>query len=281
MIKALNRKRAIGIVLASACVLGVIIFAATYGDYLGARIIGAKGGRISVRQGEVVSLQLPKTSAPSVKIELCQENIKPEKCRLLVNKTSKKVLDATIPLSATLGKATIKVTERNNKGAITNNVLMRRPVLVVKAKPTPAPTTNLSSSSNSSGGGSSGSEGSSSEGAVVQQEEIQRPNITSLCFGGQGYVSLEFKAVKNVRTVEYREVGNSSWDRPVADNVIYHWQDNSYLVALTGVYADTTYEFRFSEQPDVAYRFSTGSQPSPTYPNACYARVLSYEKISL
>ncbi len=166
MMKNKIKKAVIGWV-SVGCIVAVIILAVTFQDYLGARVIGAKGGRVSVRQGEVVSLQLPKTSAPSVKIELCQEGIKPAKCVLLINKTSEKKLDITIPSLAILGKANIKVTERNVKGAVTKKILMRRSLLVTKIKPTPAPTSQVVSNS-SSGGGSEGS------GRAMTSEEIQK-----------------------------------------------------------------------------------------------------------
>lgn len=244
-------------------------------EYLGARVIGPTGGRISVRQGEVISLHLPATNAPSVKVELCQEGVVPEKCMVLVNKTAVKKVDVGISVKAPIGKAIIKVTERSATGAVTANILMKRALLIVKAKPTPIATAQSSESS----GGSSGGGGSGGEAA--SQTQVQRPIITQLCFGGQGYASLDFKPVNGVHTVEYRSVGNSAWDTPSALNIIYRPNDGSYLIALTGVHADASYEFRFTEQPDVGYRFSTGSQPSPTYPNPCYGRVLSYEQVTL
>lgn len=112
-------------------------------EYLGARVIGVAGERIAVRQGEVISLQLPSTIAPFVKIELCQEGVTPEQCMVLVNKTAAKNVDVGISVEAPLGNAEIKVIERSSTGDLTGNVLMSRALLVTEMDPMPPQSSGL------------------------------------------------------------------------------------------------------------------------------------------
>lgn len=275
------QNRNVFIVLACVCILVVIAFAATYSDYLGARIVGTKGARVSVSQGEIISLQLPKTLAPFVKIELCQEGKTPEQCMSLINKTSEKTLTITIPVSAALGKATIKVTERTAKGVITKNILMRRPILITKAKPTPVPAKNSTSSSNSSGGSSSGSEGSSSESSS-SQSNIPATNyeLTHLCYESDQTVHISWKPPKNI--VRFRKSGESTWLPNVSecgisgckDVASWHFSDynNSiiYISSSNPLSPNTNFEFQivpYTSSPDgnsensQIYKYNSGPLP--------------------
>lgn len=101
---------------------------------LGVSTVAATNNRISVAQGATTSLKLPLPLPPSVKIELCAEGKTPEKCTLLLAKTSEKVPKVTIPISAPLGKAVIRVTARDKKGMMTKTVILRRLVLIEKGK---------------------------------------------------------------------------------------------------------------------------------------------------
>lgn len=125
-----------GIVGISILGLCVVMFQ----QYLPTTVIGAKGGRASIRQGDSFSLKLPATTAPSVKIELCSEGTTLGKCTTLLARASFKTPTMTIPRTAPLGKAVIKVTERNAQGKITTKILMKKAILVAQAKQKPKPT---------------------------------------------------------------------------------------------------------------------------------------------
>ncbi len=100
---------------------------------LGISTIAIKGDRPSIAQGVAASLQLPASSAPSVKIELCTEG-KISKCTLIASKASVKTPKITIPSTASVGKAFIKVTARDKKGMVTKTIILKRPVTITKGK---------------------------------------------------------------------------------------------------------------------------------------------------
>ncbi len=188
------------------CIVAVLILAGIFQDYIGARVLNLKGGRASVSQGEVFSLQFPKTTAAFVKIELCQEGKTPEKCALIASKVPAKTQNITIPKNAVLGKATIKVTERTAKGVVTTNVLMRRAVLVVKAKPKPV----VKEESGGGGGGSSGG-GGGSGGGSNNQPSTQATNyeLTQVCYEMDQSAQISWKPPVNV--LRFRKFGESTW----------------------------------------------------------------------
>jgi hypothetical protein len=111
--------------------LGVFYF----GDLLPIRAIGPKSVRVRVTQGQTYTVQINTTKAPSVKIELCREGTKPEKCQTLATKVKGKQATVRIPVNFSLGKAIIKVVERDAAGKLTSAVQYRRPALVVKRWP--------------------------------------------------------------------------------------------------------------------------------------------------
>lgn len=260
-----------------AVLIAVIALVTLFQEQLGASVIGAKGGRISVRQGSPFTLKLPVTAAPSVKVELCQEGKIPEKCALVAAKVSPKMPKVTIPRNAALGKATIKVTERAANGAVTQNTLMRRAVLVAKVKPTPEP---QQESSGGGGGGNGG--GGSNEGANNPPAATPIPyELSSACYGLDQKVHLSWKPRMNF--VRYRKVGESEWSPDItrcgfngcSDYLVY---DNGefrsailYGRLATAILPNTDFEIQivpYISSPDGSpensqiYRLNTGPLPT-------------------
>lgn len=261
------------------CIVVVLILVGVFQDYLGARVLSVKGGRASVRQGEVVSLQLPKTTVAFVKIELCQEGKTPEKCVLILSKAPVKTQNITIPKNAVLGRAVIKATERNAKGAVTTNVLMRRAVQVVKAKPTPAP---KEESGGGGGSGSSGGGGGGSDSGPQPSEPVVSYNITHLCYEGDQTLHASWKPAKNF--LRFRKSGESAWLPNLSDcsingcKDVREWTYPDYKTAIFYISSNnpmppnTDFEFQFapyysspdgSSENSQVYRYNSGALPAP------------------
>lgn len=142
----------------------IAVIAVYFQNYLATRVIGPSGVRVAIRQGQTVTVQINTSSAPSVKVELCQENSKPEKCQTLAARATGKQIAVRIPATYPIGKAIIKVVERDRVGNITGRVQYRRAVLVAKGlSPTQSSATSGGSGgeSSSGGGGDNGGGGDS------------------------------------------------------------------------------------------------------------------------
>lgn len=182
----MNRRVLLWVVGGGIGLVLVIVLTAYFQGYLTTRVLGPKGGRVAVRQGEILSVQYKtSTTIPAVKVELCQENAKPEKCQALSAKATGAKINISIPAKFPLGKAFLKVTNRDKAGKITKNVQYRRPVLVVKGVQAAAPATQ-----ESSGGGGGGGGGSSGGGGGGGGDPIATPlfnsNLTCTTPSGPG-----------------------------------------------------------------------------------------------
>lgn len=129
--------KALGVIGGSIGALIVLLLVAVYfQDYLASRAIGPTGPRIAVKQGEAITANINTSSAPSVKVEICQERVQPARCATLAAKATGKEVVAKIPTNFPLGRALIKVTERDHTGRLTHRTQYQRPVMVVAGSAT-------------------------------------------------------------------------------------------------------------------------------------------------
>lgn len=261
----------------------IVVLAFYFQDYLTTRVIGPTGGRISVRQGQKVNVKISTAKAPSVKVELCQENLQPPKCQVLASQATGTEAKVTIPASFPLGKALLQIVERDRAGKITSTVQYRRPVVIVKGLATAVtPKDNSSQSGGSGGGAGSGGGGSDSggSGSVTTPSPI---TLTALrvCIDPTPFsIYVEWSPVNSI--VAYRPLGQSRWHHPLAstyDDIdgrrsVFLPTDDSYNWS-PGYRTEPNIDMEIQFDPDASYtgqpkpnssetyRFNTGPAPVP------------------
>ncbi|MBI4022238.1 MAG: hypothetical protein HY372_02680, partial [Candidatus Andersenbacteria bacterium] len=217
----------LGLVVATGLVL-LGLLAVYFQGYVTTRVIGPKGGRIQVKQGETVTVLLGLPAGSAVKVELCQEGVRPERCRTLAGKVSGKQAVVRIPVSYPIGRALLKAMARDKLGRLTGKVLWRRAVLVTRAAPAnKAATQNMEESSgggggggaggdSGGGGGSGGDAGAGSGGGTGggSAEPTVNYELVSICYeGADDSLHIRYKPKTGVN-IRYRVVGESIWSYP-------------------------------------------------------------------
>lgn len=226
-------------------VLLAILLAVNYQAYLATRVIGPVGGRLGVKQGQVATVQLRSAARQSAKIELCRESVRPEQCRTLASKVSGKQAVVRVPVNYPIGKALLKVMNRDRAGRLTSQVQYRRAVLVVRGtaalkKAAPVAEESAGGGDGGGGGGSgdgggggsgggggdagSGSSGGGTGGGVT--EPAVNYELLSVCFeGADDSVHIRWRPKGAI--MRFRLVGDSSWQ---------------YIGSSTGKYSTGGYE---------------------------------------
>lgn len=147
----------------------VVLLVVGFGGWLGARVIGAGRNRLAVTRGTVHTVVLPQT-IPANKVEICRGL--PLRCTVLSAIARGKQVAVRIPVNYPLGRAYIKVTERDLQGRITGKIHYKRAVMIV---PQPEPSEDSSGGSSGGGGSSSGGGGGSSGGGDNSPEPTNNP----------------------------------------------------------------------------------------------------------
>src|SRR3989344_4149705 len=122
----MKRQQKISIVIVSVVTLAFILLAAYYSDFLGARFIRKGSPRLTVRQGEINTLELS-PSGKTRKLEICTEkrNIILGRsdfveCRSLKDFVAPGTTEAAviIPVNMPLGRAIVITRIRNDNGTL-------------------------------------------------------------------------------------------------------------------------------------------------------------------
>jgi hypothetical protein len=144
------------LVAAGILALGTLtVFTASYSSFVGTRAIGVGGPRVSVRQGETISLNFPlKQASMGRVVEICNKNLLKTTCKSLSLKIGKgsSVVDVVIPINYKQGKADLRLVGIYRNGA---KVLVGTKAILV-----------LPFVAGNNGGGSGGSGGSNGGGNI-------------------------------------------------------------------------------------------------------------------
>ncbi len=149
--------------LAVVALLGLTLNA--YQDLMSIKVAIPKVSKIkSVSQGGTVAVTFKiSKDIPAVKIEICRDSNKTTQCKSLADKVIKSAATVRIPADYPLGKAVIKVTNRDTKNKPTNIVQSQMAVTITKATPTSEP---------ESGGGGSGGGGGNGGGSGGPSSDV-------------------------------------------------------------------------------------------------------------
>jgi len=154
----------------------VLVLAVFFGDFIGARAVGFGGPRISVRQGETVSLKfVTKQGVMGRKVEICSKALLKTTCKNLAFKVSQDLstIDTVIPANYKLGRADLRLT-----GIYENGVSVLLGLKGVLVKPYVAENNGGGSSGGSGNGGGSDS-GSSDSGSTSPSTPVPTATPTA------------------------------------------------------------------------------------------------------
>jgi hypothetical protein len=253
--------------IGGAALVVLVFLAAYFSDFLSSRVLSRQGGRASVKQGEdiVLSITTSKTT-PFVKIEICQEKKTLTNCKTLKDKAAGKQVAVRIPTTYPLGKAVVRILERDKAGKLTSKVQYARPVLVTKGA-SPSQNTDQGGGGGSGGGGG----GNNSSNDSNPPPAVVNATLTGVCIDVSDFdVNISWTP-SNTAVIKYRLVGQPNWMYPICGFGCnpYYDSNNSRVVTIFNGFNgtqdrlpfNTDFEFYF----DPVYNSPPGTQPSQIY----------------